>query len=559
MWLLKKPTGVSKGELQFTVGSFDLYRASLDLDGKLSKDGRLLYRLNVAAQNKGSHRPNEYNDRYTIAPVISYQLDRETKVTLEYNYQRANMSNVGSYYVFSPFGFTTLPRDFTMLPAGTPGVQINDHSVYLNLQHNLSDNWKITAQAARFQYDQIGASSWPSSVDSATGSIIRNIGIWDSRSNMSMGQVFLNGNVQTGFVSHKILAGLDMAQKDYLADWSQSHDLDSAGAPFNPATPNLGIPDNGYPVFDRSKPLAERAYAGYGYQNMAYTSIYLQDELGFMDNKVRLTLAGRYTDLKQAYAGPADKAQHFTPRVGLSVSATPSLAVYALYDQAFVPQTGTLRGGGKAQPITGDNMEAGVKKQWMNGKWSTGVTVYRILKNNELTADPMASPTDGLSIEMGQKLTEGLEFDLRGTIVRGLNVTANYAYTDARINKVSEGVTDFKVGDVVPGFAKHTANAWITYRIQHGILKGLGISGGATFLADRATYWEALPAGSKLANYFKVDAGLSWENQKVSVTANVFNLLNEYLYSGGYYSYLKAYNWQTDPPRNLRLTLGYRF
>ncbi len=63
----KKPTGKTKGEVSFTLGSFDLYRTTLDLDGKLTEDGRLLYRLNLAAQNKGSFRPYEYNDRYRSA------------------------------------------------------------------------------------------------------------------------------------------------------------------------------------------------------------------------------------------------------------------------------------------------------------------------------------------------------------------------------------------------------------------------------------------------------------------------------------------------------------
>ncbi len=555
----KKPTGITKGEVSFTVGSFDLYRGALDLDGKLSKNGRLLYRLNVAAQNKKSHRPNEYNDRYTIAPVISYQLDEKTKLTLEYNYQRANMSNVGSFYIFDPNGFATRPVDFTMLPAGTPGVKINDHSVYLNMQHEFNDNWKVTAQVARFIYNQIGTSAWPSVVN-PDGTMIRNISIWDSRSRMTMGQVFLNGDVHTGSVHHKILAGLDMSNKNYLADWSQAHDLDDSTTPFDPANPNLGVPVTGYPDFDRSKPLEERAQAGYGYQTQTYTSFYVQDELGFFNDKVRLTLAGRYTDLKQAYAGPDDKAQHFTPRAGLSVSIDKATAVYALYDQAFVPQTGVLTSGKKVQPITGNNMEVGIKRQWFGGRWSTGLTVYRILKNNELIADPNQPPTSGLSIEMGQKLAQGVEFDLKGTIVRGLTLVANYAYTDSRVEKVAEGVTTIKVGDVVPGFAKHTANAWLVYRIQRGALKGFGISGGATFLGERATYWETSPDPSQnLPDYLKVDAGLSWERDHITISANVFNLLNDYLYSGSYYSWLNAYNWQTDPPRNLRLTLAYRF
>lgn len=557
----KKPTGQTKSEVDLTMGSFGLYRAALDLEGKLSKDGNLLYRLNVAAQNKKSFRPNEYNDRYTIAPVVSYQLDKKTKLTLEYTYQRANMSNVGSYYVFDPRGFGTQPVDYTMLPAGLPGVKINDHSMYLNIQHEINDNWKITAQAARFIYNQEGASAWPGVVN-PDGTVIRNIGIWDAKSNMTLAQAFVNGDARTGSIHHKILGGLDVGSKEYFADWSQSHDLDDTAHYFNIFDPNADVNNvsNGYPEFDRSKSIQERAQLGYGFQNQKYTSLYVQDELGFFNDQLRLTIAGRYTDLQQAYAGPADKAQHFTPRVGLSGSVSKDLAIYALYDQAFVPQSGILTNGNKVQPITGNNMEVGIKKQWMNGRWNTGLTVYRILKNHELTADPSQAPSSGLSVELGQKVSEGVEFDLKGMIARGFTVVANYAYTNSRVLKVASGITDIEVGDVVPGFATHTANAWLVYRVQRGPMKGFGISGGATLLADRQTYWDPTPAGgAKLADYFKVDAGLSWENEQFSVTANVFNVLNEYLYSGSYYAWLNSYYWQADPPRNLRLTIGYRF
>jgi iron complex outermembrane receptor protein len=157
----KKPTGITKGEASITLGSYALFRTTLDLDGKLGSSGKLLYRLNLSAQNKESHRANEYNDRYVIAPVISYQLDEKTKLTLEYNYQRANMSNVGSFYIFSPESFKEFAVDFTTLPAGTPGTEIDDHSVYLNVQHDFNKDWKITAQVAKYIYNQIGTSMWP--------------------------------------------------------------------------------------------------------------------------------------------------------------------------------------------------------------------------------------------------------------------------------------------------------------------------------------------------------------------------------------------------------------
>jgi iron complex outermembrane receptor protein len=237
-----------------------------------------------------------------------------------------------------------------------------------------------------------------------------------------------------------------------------------------------------------------------------------------------------------------------------------STSVYALYDQAFVPQSGIMAGGGKVQPITGNNMEVGIKRDWFDGRWNTGLTAYRILKNNELIADPNSPPTSNLSIELGQKRAQGIEFDLKGTITKGLKLTANYAFTDAKVIEVAEGVTTIKEGDIVPGYAKHTANAWLSYKINGGILRGLGFSAGGTYLADRATYWEVSPdPANTLKDYFKLDAGLFWENDKIRLTANMFNVLDEYLYSGSWYSWLNAYNWQTESPRNLRFSIAYKF
>lgn len=554
----KKPTGKSQGEVAFTVGSFDLYRTSLDLDGKLSSDGRLLYRLNIAGQNKKSHRPNEFNDRYTIAPVISYQLDDKTKLTLEYTLQLANMSDVGSYYVYDTHGIGTLPVDFTTLPAGLPATKINDQSLYVNLQHDFNEAWKLTAQVARFDYRQDGSSMWPTAVN-PDNTMIRSVGIWQSQSEMNMAQVFVNGDFTTGSVRHRVLAGLDLANKSYLADWSQSHNLDTLDGEFDLSNPNIGAPNAGYPVFDKSTPLSERAGLGGSFQDSRYYGFYAQDELGFFENRARLTVAARYTYIKQTYYGSAE-AKHVTPRVGLSVNLTPSTTAYALYDQAFTPQSGVLTSGKSVKPITGNNIEFGLKRNWADGRFTSSLAFYRILKNNELTADPNAPMNSGLSVELGQKQAQGIEFDVRGSLLPGLTATANYAYTDSKVTKVTEGVTVVNVGDVVPGFARHTANLWLGYSFQEGVLRGFGASLGYTMLAGRQTYWDALPDPSQeLPTYHKVDAGLFWESKSIRIAANVFNVLDEFLYSGSYYAWQNFYYTQTEAPRNFRLSVNYRF
>ncbi len=161
---------------------------------------------------------------------------------------------------------------------------------------------------------------------------------------------------------------------------------------------------------------------------------------------------------------------------------------------------------------------------------------------------------------LGQKRSEGIEFDLHGTIANGLSLVANYALTNSEVTKVSPGVTVAKVGDVVPGYAKHTANGWLSYKVQSGALRGAGVSAGITWLAGRHTAWEVSPDPlQKLPDYTKVDAGIFWESSKIRVTANVFNVFDKYIYSGSYYSWLNAYYWQTEAPRNVRFSIAYNF
>ncbi|KFF04315.1 TonB-dependent receptor [Flavobacterium reichenbachii] len=568
----KKPTGITKGEATVIAGSYDFYRASLDLDGKFDKKGKFLYRFNGAVQKKGSHRPFEHNDRYVIAPVLSYQLDDKTKITLEYNYQHANMTEVGSYYVFGADsgGYATMPRNFTMTQPGVPDTKINDHSGYFVFEHKFDDNWKLTAQTTYFKYLQKGYSSWPKAVGPgdvdvdyngiidgtlSTGEIIRNVAIWDSESNMFLGQLFVNGKFNTGPVSHKVLGGVDLGNKDYMADWGQSHDLDTVDNPFNVYHPNYGPPSNGMPNFDRETPLSQRAG---GLYSSKYSAGYIQDEIGFIQNRLRLTLAVRYTWISQSssYDVMAQEDSHITPRVGLSFSITPSTAIYGLYDQAFTPQSGIIKNGDKIQPLTGSNIEFGIKKDWFDGSWSTTLAAYRIIKENELTSDPTNGPNDQFKVVLGEKRAQGIEVDLRGKIFDGLNLIANYAFTESLVK--SSNVPGIIAGSVVPGYSKHVANAWLNYSLQSGKLKGLGASIGGTFLAGRET--DTWSVGlERLPEYFKLDGGLSYETGKFKITANVFNILDKYLYSGSYYSYLNSYYWQTEQPRNFRVGVTYKF
>ena len=263
-------------------------------------------------------------------------------------------------------------------------------------------------------------------------------------------------------------------------------------------------------------------------------------------------------------------AKTFLASIVLTVAPSIKAPVFAFLvtTKAFTPQTGFLRNGDKIDPITGTNYEVGIKKDWFDGKWNTTLAAYRIVKQNELTGDPSNQAGETFSIVVGEKRAQGIEFDLRGEITAGLKLIANYAYTDGKVTEVADGVTSMVVGQVVPGFSKHTSNAWLTYSLQNGALKGTGISAGFTHLAGRAMgNYNRENTDQNLPNYFKLDGGLFWENKALRITANAFNILDKYLYTGAYYTNywnapnydLGVYSWQAEAPRNYRISVTYKF
>jgi iron complex outermembrane receptor protein len=345
-----------------------------------------------------------------------------------------------------------------------------------------------------------------------------------------------------------------MSHKDYYADWNQGAAL--GDSTFNIYDPQYGtIPPLEIPQWDRSLDVRER---GVRYNN-SYTGIYIQDEIGFFNNSLRLTLAGRYTT--NSYLNPysgSSKDGKFTPRTGLSWSITPQIVTYAVYDQIFLANPGTDWQGNNFDPITGENLEWGLKKDWFGGKWNSTVALYRITKNNILTADlEHPDPESGqyiYSTQLGQQQVKGVELDIRGEIVENLEVILNYAYTDARI---TEDTDPEVIGNRVPGATEHIQNAWINYGISRGVLNGLRFSLGYQFQAGRSSWFIFDNSQNSLPDYFRWDGGLGYQTDRFNIHLIVNNILNDYLYSGAPYG--DMFYWQTEPPRNFRLTIDYSF
>jgi len=541
----KKPTVQKVAEVSMAVGSFDSYRATADFGGKLTENGKLLYRLNGMYQTADSHRGGEDAERFSVSPAVTYQIANSTSITTELNVQQAE-SYLGSAYVFAPVadGYGSLDRNFKYTDTNYPATDIQEVSLFTNFRHEFSDNWSFESQFAYLRYEQEGNSTWLLDL-SDSGDVHRYISIWDALDLGKYVQAYVNGSFYTGSIHHQVMAGFDYSQREYWADWNQLSVIDVA-APFNIYNPIYG--NTVVPVFDRSLKVRDRPDAA----NTGTTTrgFYAQDEIGFLDDKIRLTLAGRYTDL--VILGKDKTDRKLTPRVGLSVDILPSLKAYALYDQSFIGQTGLSASGTYFDPVEANDIEGGIKKTFFEGRLKTSLGVYQITKQNVLVSDP---ENINFSIQLGEIQSKGIEFDLQGELTPDLNIVLNYANTNVEI---TEDTNPDNIGTRVAGHAKHLTNGWLNYTFPvTSKLKGVGASLGYQYQVDRSAWAWGADNQSDLPDYFRLDGGLSWRNDHFRIQANVNNILDEYLYSGSNYgSYLY---WQSEPGINGRITVTYSF
>lgn len=552
----KKPMGTGKTSVKMTLGSFETYRSELDVDGKLSKDGKLLFRLNAMAGKVGSFVQYSDNKLWGINPSLRYKFSDETELTAEYTYSQNAFTGGFSKYTYSLKGFKDIARSFSFSDPIIDPTVIKDHSAFVTLNHQLSKDWKFTGQLAYLNSGMQGASLYSKyNTLNDKGDVIRGLSINDALNTSTLGQFFVNGKFETGQVNHRILAGLDLGSKYYVADWTALPD--NIGPAFNIYNPVYGkLKKSDLPFYDRSRSLRERGAAYLTEYN--FSSAFLQEEMGFFSDRIRLSLGLRYTSTSKTSAadnGARVKNDAFTPRIGLSATVAPQTTVYALYDQSFQEQVGTLLDGGAAKPSLGSNKEIGAKRSWFGGRWLTSLAVYEVTKTNLLTqADPTVP---GIMIQTGEARSRGVEFDLKGEVISGLNLMLNYAYTDA---KVSKDRNPARIGNNLDGTAKHISNGWATYRIQDGKVAGLGFSVGYQYEAGRAG-WPVVENKNLPDNFFSLDAGASYVKKNYNISLLVNNLTDRYNYTGFYpgaWGY-KHYGWRALAPANFRLSVSYTF
>ncbi|MDR7129533.1 iron complex outermembrane receptor protein [Algoriphagus sp. 4150] len=546
----KKPLGKTHGGITFTTGSYGLFRNAIDVGSTLGKEKKLSYRLNIMGQKSGSHWDYGINDRFSIAPVIRYDFDEKTSLTLEYNYDHAVVN--GSFNSLPTKNGKFLRRSFMLEDPLQDPYKFNSNFGFANLRHQLSDNWIITAQIGTSFYNREGTvmfSTHTPGIDD-NGMLNRNYRYQAGLDKSTTGQLFFNGDVTTGTVKHKLLIGFDGGDVSTKIKYGQASNV----LPIDVNNPSYGL------SIGIDTLLNEEAFLYYNPSRTSWQGFTFQDDIKFTD-WLQLTLGGRYTYFQTGRTAGILEDNAFTPRVGLLVQPVKNTSVYFLYDQSFIAQTGTDFNNNRFEPLRGNNLEFGAKREWFDKKLFTQIAVFDITKNNALTGDP---DNPNFLIQRGQIKSKGVELDVLGSISDHLDIVANYAYIDARITRD----TDENIVGTREQGALHTINLWAKYNVANGLLNGLGFGVGGSYHKDRYVFTQKVnptdPQG-KLDDFKSLNAALYYKVKKLSFALNADNITDEFNYIGtvrhnsGISGRDTEYTYISMPGANWRLSVNYKF
>lgn len=249
----------------------------------------------------------------------------------------------------------------------------------------------------------------------------------------------------------------------------------------------------------------------------------------------------------------------FTPYTGLILDFTDYLSAYVSYTSIFNPQTARDRNGRYLEPLEGNNYEAGLKADLMDGRLRASAAVFRIEQNNFAvpdidpdTGEPYYVPgtTDVASRPAQGTVSEGYELEMQGEVLPAWDISVGWSHFKA---KDADGI------DVQAHQPRQMFRMATKYEFS-GALDGVSVGGSLRResrppqTAHNPATGEVEPVGQE--TYALVNLMAAYDlTEQLSLQLNVNNVFDQTYYNTN--SWFGGYIY--GEPRNALVTLRYGF
>ncbi|MGB3433642.1 TonB-dependent receptor [Achromobacter sp.] len=538
--ITKKP-GEDITQLGLSYGSWNDRRLDLDL-GRSTESGSMAWRLTGAVEKGDSYRDKQFLDRKAIAPSAQFRLGEDTTLLLQTEFledRRVTDFGIPAYH----------GRPVDVDPSTYYGAenardadysQARVQSYAATLNHRFNQNWSLRNATRYYHYTLDRNNTLPGTVNEAARTVTLN------RSNVLReehgwtNQTELTQRAQWGAVRHEILYGVEVGQQNkdlvnYSANNVATVDL------FDPVLPTLPLQIGGRPGTDN---LGRFNTLG----------LYVQDMVSLGEHwkvlgGVRHDRFEQKTEDRRNGTNLARTDSNWSPRLGLVFQPDTVQSYYISWSQSYQPSGEAFSlaaNNADLAPEKTTNYEIGAKYDFLDGKLSTTVSVFRL----ERTDIKVNNPVTNTLVPVGTQRTDGAEWTLSGDLSNGWRAMLGYAYLDARITEsiARDGgkSVEGKRATLTP---RHAGNVWVTKDLGEGFGVGAGLNlVGARFANPGNTV--------RLPGYVTADAAAWWRKGPYSVQLNVYNL-----FDAGYI--VSAHGSSPNlnmpgAPRNAMLSLQYR-
>ena len=239
-----------------------------------------------------------------------------------------------------------------------------------------------------------------------------------------------------------------------------------------------------------------------------------------------------------------------SPYAGLVYALDKQWSVYASYTDVFQPQTSRTASGSVVEPIIGSNYELGLKGELFDGALNTSIALFRYDQENHAVLDrsgPMDCDGWYCSTASGKVRSQGLEAQVSGELLSGLQVMAGYVYNTTRY--LEDGNYQDKVYSTWT--PKHQLKLWADYTLP-GDWSRASVGLGTTAVTGTTSYDHVFD----LPGYAIWDARVAYKvSDEITVAANLNNLLDKTYYRSAYNTI--DYNNYYGDPRNVMFSVKY--
>ncbi|MBY5924299.1 MULTISPECIES: TonB-dependent receptor [unclassified Halomonas] len=382
-------------------------------------------------------------------------------------------------------------------------------------EYDLSDSWTAYATIGGNNNHESGEYSSLTLQNEEGDATASRLGV-PYRSGTVTGVAGIRGDWQTGAVNHQLNLGYSGYSRTTRSAWT----LGSAQATniYHPA--DLDYPETTFSGGDLGDPNRRSRTITNG--------VAVSDTLGFLDERVLLTVGARYQDIdirNFTYEGEVESTvsgDRWTPLYGIVVKPWENVSLYANHIEALQP-TDPAPGTANGMPVTNagqviglarsDQNEVGIK--YDGGGLGATLSVFRIEQPQAYVNDRNRYAFDG------EQVNEGVELSLYGEVTDRLRLLGSATWLDPELRHTADGANDGNDAPGVPEFAAVLGSDWdVTDRFT---LEGRVIHTSSQYV-DTANEFE-------IDDWTRLDLGARYTapmgDSDLILRANIENLTDE--------------------------------